>query len=275
MRFIIAFLILTLGLHADFSKAEELISKLEEEYGIEIVYKKKEKLTWRLKYKIADENDAEKFAEYVEVLDEEIRKYPKSFVKLTKLKKIFLVKNLYLSSQYRAAVPDYAKEILVLDFAVKDDGDYRKHVIHHEYYHMIEQEFNRSAYYKDKEWAKLNSSKFKYGKGGKFNRGEDMFPLTNPEKGFINKYSMTALEEDKAEIFAILFVKEEYEKVSKFRDSIIRQKIEYMKKFLESKDKSFDTSFWQDLHEDEDDLNDDTIESGRRKKDRDDSRRRK
>ena len=60
-----------------------------------------------------------------------------------------------------------------------------RHVIHHEYFHMVEEQVNGSAYFKDPKWAALNTKGFKYGSGGDKMRDGNVTPLTHPQAGFV------------------------------------------------------------------------------------------
>ena len=236
-------------------KDEEIrlsISNIERAYGIKIFYKNIPQSTWKeLKYTKASPLDKEQLLEYLRLFDGEFRKYPKNFIKRTKLKCVALVKQLSISGQVRAAIPDYYKEILFLDFAHKNNSDiYLKHVIHHEFYHMIEKQFNGDAYWKDPNWARLNEKDFKYGMGGAFAQGNsDMYAINHLKKGFINLYSMSALEEDKAEIYASLFIEPENRKVNEWikDDYILNNKVRYIKAFIFKCCKEMDCEYWANL----------------------------
>ena len=125
-------------------------------------------------------------------------------------------------------MPDYFKETLYYDFTVKSFAEYPRRMVHHEYYHMIEQQFNGNAYFKPK-WAKLNEKGFEYGRGGAVNRDRTNSIFDHPLPGFVNRYAMSGLEEDKAEIWAVLFVTENWNTVKPWLadDHILRNKVEY------------------------------------------------
>jgi len=107
-----------------------------------------------------------------------IFKYPKEFITNTKLRRIVLVKELYNQGVPVAAMPEYYKENLYMDIYIgNNDPLYQRHVVHHEFYHMIEQELNGDAYYIDPEWNKFNEPGFTYGSGGINNRTGEMRPL--------------------------------------------------------------------------------------------------
>ena len=60
----------------------------------------------------------------------------------------------------------------------------------------------------------------------------------------MNHYSTTAIEEDKAEIFANLMVEAEYMESRASRDLVIRAKIRRMKEFMVGFCPKADDEFW-------------------------------
>ena len=220
-----------------FGRSEKLLDKLcndlHNEFKIDFIYKSFPETTWKIQHQVATKNDYKNLYKYLTLFKKEFQKYSSKYIKNTSLKKVVFAKNLKINGQARAAIPDYKKEILILDFSPKSTT-YMQHVIHHEFYHMIEEEAFGTSYYKDPKWNEFNIEGFKYGKGGSKARGSDQYSLSHPHKGFINKYSMSGLEEDKAEIYAILYVKEELkilEKLSR-KDKILHKKMNYMKEFI-------------------------------------------
>ncbi len=171
--------------------------------------------SWKVRCEAAIPTDKKSLDLYRKTLAIEFGKYPNPLIQKSNLKGIVIVKNLSVGGQRRAAMPDYENEILYLDFQFGAHSPaYQAHVIHHEFFHLLEQELNGSAYFKDPEWAKLNPKNFKYGKGGKHQRGNNNFAFKHPQAGFINRYSTSGLEEDKAEIYAALFIPAERKKIN-------------------------------------------------------------
>ena len=191
--------------------------------------------SWKVRCDAPVRADNKQLDLYRKILAAELGKYPMPLLQKSKLKGIAIVKNLSVAGQRRAAMPDYENEILYLDFQRgAHNPAYQAHVIHHEFFHLLEQELNGSAYFKDPEWAKLNPKNFKYGKGGKEQRGNDNFALVHPQSGFINRYSTSALEEDKAEIYAALFIPAERKKITAMaaNDTHLAAKIKMMLSIL-------------------------------------------
>lgn len=227
---------------------DALAAKLESRYSIRVSYERIPQFTWKLDYQTANSSDFPDLLFYLQLFCEEFSKYPPSFVRRTRLSEVVLVKNLAWQGAQRGAIPDFLKEILVLNFEGSSyKNDYLRHIVHHEYYHLIEQELNGDAYWKDPKWAAFNETAFKYGSGGRYARGSNMFAMTHPAKGFVNLYSASGLEEDKAEIFACLFMNEEYQRIQPWTrsDPILAAKIRYMKNFMLGIDSGIRQDFWR------------------------------
>ncbi|MEM7181421.1 MAG: hypothetical protein AAF518_10950 [Spirochaetota bacterium] len=207
--------------------------------------------SWPIRYRFASKTDEPRLYSYLQLFAKEFSKYPKSFIVRTGLEKIIVVKDLQIYGQLRAAIPDFYRENLLLDFLNSTGyAIYQKHVIHHEYYHMIEEQFNQSPYWQDPSWNRLNPSGTRYGAGGVTVQNQiNMYTYSHPRLGFVNLYSLSGLEEDKAEIFASLFVREEWQLVQKWQktDRVLFAKVRYMQEFLREIDTSFTREYWARL----------------------------
>src|SRR5271157_4725508 len=65
---------------------------------------------------------------------------------------------------------------------------------------------NTTNFYNDPVWKKLNPVSFTYaGKGVDMLKGDADITSLHPRQGFITLYATSAVEEDKAEVFAYLF----------------------------------------------------------------------
>ena len=56
----------------------------------------------------------------------------------------------------------------------------------------------------DEAWERLNRPGFVYGGGGRFMRDPGSARFTDALPGFVSRYAMSAVEEDKAEVFSFL-----------------------------------------------------------------------
>ena len=226
------------------------LQALAKKYHIQIKNQNPPKASWPgVSYtalKAADINSSQGKA-YQQLFVKEFNKYPIELIKVADLKQVAIVKNLKYSSQERSALPDFLQEILYLDaFAGSNNPLYQRHVVHHEFYHLLEEEVYGNVYFKDPEWGALNPDDFRYGDGGANARTGPQYDLTHPEPGFINLYSTSGLEEDKAEIFAALMVPEERKLISAWAqsDPVLKAKIQKMKNFLKAKVPAMNNTYW-------------------------------
>ncbi len=171
---------------------------------------------------------------YMPIIFIELCLYPKSLFEKSKVKKYVFIESLDFStetySQYRAACPEF-NLTFGMYYCVKERNiAYINQVFHHELFHFIDWIDDYS--FESKPWREFNTPDFSYGNGGHNNRVWK--PLSPEVKGFLNFYSTTAIEEDKAEIFQYFMNRTEESLVA--NDEIIRKKVNFMKKFLEGFD---------------------------------------
>jgi hypothetical protein len=187
-----------------------------------------------------DEIDA-----YSDLFISEFSLYPQSLIKQCSLERVVLCKTLSFDGQLRAAIPDFEHETLYLDVLRGGyDRLYLRRVLHHEFFHIIDYRDDGDVY-EDKQWKALNPPGFKYGTGGKNSQdwagaGE----LTAAFPGFLNYYSTTGVEEDKAEVFANLIVNSEYVTWRANTDRVVRAKVQLLKKLLAKFCPEVDEAFW-------------------------------
>ena len=219
----------------------DIIAELEAKYNIEIVCGGFEPSSWdSVKCEELGDEDQERLADYLTMFAREFGKYSTEYVANSKLKRICFCKKLQVGEQYRSAVPDYYKEVLYYDiyngYEVKG---YHEDCVHHEYYHMVEEQINGDPYFKDPVWAAFNPEGFKYGEGGASVQGvHGVGWYVHPQEGFVSAYAMSGLEEDKASLFACLMVAENRDKVKEWakEDKVLAKKVEYLEEFVKSLD---------------------------------------
>jgi hypothetical protein len=199
----------------------------------------------------ADEKPLEKYAN---ILIEEWSKYPIEWVKKSNLKAIALVKKLAVSSQYRAAMPDAYGEVLYLDITYLANGgeDYVREVIHHEYYHMLEENYFGDFYYKDPQWNALNHPDYPYVSSQGANAYTDGLykEQDHPAPGFVSAYSRYALEEDKADMYAYLMTTKRFEQLQNWikEDTYLASKTKYMMNFMKKNCSEMNAQWFSEIH---------------------------
>jgi hypothetical protein len=121
---------------------------------------------------------------------------------------------------------------------------YQRATIHHEFYHMIDWKDDQRVY-EDEAWGGLNRAGFAYGR--RHVRGVDRSlwgRLDESLDGFLNRYSMTGVQEDKAEIFCYLIFKPEMMAERARADAVVARKVEAMKKLVGRFAPEVEESFW-------------------------------
>ncbi len=254
LRTLLFFLFLSIAGGASASMAADLTPELrdiERKYDFEIATSNLG-FPVETKYGLIDGKKAEPgtFMEYARIFAPEFALYPPELVQRTRLKRVVLCTELTFAGQRRNAVPDFEHDTLYLDIARgTHNQDYLRKVIHHEFFHIIDFRDDGSVY-RDDHWAAHNPPGFEYGNGGRNaqNRSETSL-LTHKFPGFLNHYSTTGVEEDKAEIFANLIVDFDHVEARSKSDMVIDKKCEAMRELLSKFSPAMDESFWRKARE--------------------------
>jgi hypothetical protein len=164
-----------------------------------------------------------------------LNKYSYNFLKKINLKYIVLCENLSISGINTAGIPDNIMKTLILD--IKFEQKYFERVIHHEVFHIINDQHKKL--FNNNEWKKFNDSQFKYAECSTCTEkiGLEKYDKT---EGFFTEYSKSTASEDMAEVYSHMIYLDA-EKIKKIRklDEILNKKITY----IESKIKKIDNSF--------------------------------
>lgn len=185
----------------------------------------------------------EELMRYLELLEKEFSKYPEGYLDQSQAHTIILGKDLTFCGQPRAAIPDPYKKQLFLSvngaFRIKSER-YLAHVMHHELHHLTEFSMWNNMTFDWHEWILLNGDGFCYGRGGAeayaeyMAKGTDFYSPNNPHQGFINLYSLTGDEEDRAELMAFIMTDYERPFVEELlqKDVILREKSRLLARLL-------------------------------------------
>ena len=164
-----------------------------------------------------------------------LNKYSYDFLKKINLKYIVLCENLSISGINTAGIPDNIMKTLILD--IKFDQKYFERVIHHEVFHIINDQ--HKELFDENEWKKFNDLKFEYARCSTCteNLGLNKYLET---KGFFTEYSKSTASEDMAEVYShMIYLGANEIKQIRNLDEILNKKISY----IESKIKKIDNSF--------------------------------
>ena len=182
---------------------------------------------------------------YTSLLAAEFTLYPPELVRRSHLKRVVLCSGLSFAGQRRNAIPDFEHDVLYLDVSRGAySKSYLRKVVHHEFFHIIDYRDDGSVY-KDERWAALNPDNFEYGHGGRSAQDLQLTSvLTDKYPGFLNHYSTTGVQEDKAEVFAYLIVNVEYVESRAKTDRVIHAKVELMRQQLARFCPEVNDEFW-------------------------------
>ncbi|MCF6287906.1 MAG: putative zinc-binding metallopeptidase [Proteobacteria bacterium] len=229
---------------------------MEKKFSIKIYIDTLPSMTGDIEYDFAQAQDYHSLYKYLALFDKEFSKYPMSFLKKSGLRGIAIGKNLTvdLGSRIRvsAGIPDTYKEIMYFNLTVSNSNSTsQKRTIHHEFHHMLDEQFNGKRSWNDPVWNSFNEDNDAYGAGRINMRGYTALLINNSTKGFVRLYSQSYLWEDKADIFAIIFTQEHQQQLTKWlkQDEILSKKVAYIKNFLKGIDRSFSPEYWDQLHD--------------------------
>ena len=164
------------------------------------------------------------------IIEKNLSRYPKDFLKKINLKYIVLCEDLSISGIGTAGIPDNVMKTLIVD--IKFNKKYFERVLHHEVFHIINDSYREI--FNEKIWSSFNPLGFNYAECSTCTKkiGLDTYLKTN---GFITEYSRSTASEDMAEVFSHLM----YGNLPEEIDPILKKKIEFIKKGISKIDKNF------------------------------------
>ena len=165
------------------------------------------------------------------IINKNLNRYSSDFLKKINLKYIVLCENLSISQINTAGIPNNLTRTLILD--IKFNETYFERTIHHEVFHIISDSYKKL--FNEDEWKNFNKKNFKYAKCSTCNNKWSL-NLYLKTKGFFTEYAKTTASEDMAEVFShVMF----YQDKIRSDDSIINEKIKFIKKNISTVDNSF------------------------------------
>ena len=158
------------------------------------------------------------------LIKKNLEKYDFNFLNKINLRFVVMCENLFISGINTAGIPDYKKRTLILDLNFNEK--YFERVIHHELFHIIQNNFK--SIFDEKIWSNFNDKAFEYAECSTCSDrlGLDLYDKTN---GFLTEYSKSIASEDMAEVFSFLMTDEIKMKNIANKDSILFSKIEFIK----------------------------------------------
>lgn len=138
----------------------------------------------------------------LETLSIELARYPASFLNRARLHRLLLCRSLHEGSDAIPSLPNFHGTLLV---DVDADAPFLRRLVHHEVFHFADYA-DDDQLSRDPAWLALNDHYFVYGDGGRFVRDPGAGRFSSLLPGFVSRYATSALEEDKAETFAMRMV---------------------------------------------------------------------
>lgn len=132
----------------------------------------------------------------------ELARYPRAFLERARFRRLLLCAGLREGENEIPSLPNYHGALLV---DVGADASFLRRLVHHEVFHFADYA-DDDQLSRDPAWAALNDPYFVYGDGGRFLRHPGAGKFTDDRPGFVSEYATSALEEDKAETFAMRMV---------------------------------------------------------------------
>ena len=175
-------------------------------------------------------SNKENYDEKYKIINQNLSKYSRNFLKIINLKYIALCKNLSISEMYTAGIPDNIMKTLILD--TEFNKKYFERVIHHEIFHIINLSYKEL--FNENEWINFNKKDFQYAKCSTCTDKIDLNTYIDTD-GFLTEYSKTTPSEDMAEVFSHIMFNINIPK----NDSILQRKKEFIIRNILKVDKTF------------------------------------
>jgi hypothetical protein len=171
----------------------------------------------------------------------ELSRYPKAFLQRARFRRLLLCAALHEGDNAIPSLPNY-HGALVLD--VDADAPFLRRLVHHEVFHFADYADDDQLSH-DPAWSALNDRYFVYGSGGRFLRTPGAGRFTDKTPGFVSEYATSALEEDKAETFAMRMVAPRALELRGQMDEIVRAKSAAVEAQLRKLSPALDDQFFR------------------------------
>ena len=168
------------------------------------------------------------------IIYKNLARYSYDFLKKINLKYIVLCENLSISGIGTAGIPNNIMKTLILD--VKFDENYFERVIHHEVFHIINDNFKEI--FNNEEWSKFNKKNFKYTSCSTCSNKTGLY-IYKKTNGFLTEYSQSTASEDMAEVFSHLMFNKKIVEEKVKEDPTLKKKVLFIKNIISKIDNKF------------------------------------
>ena len=229
------------------AQIEAIFLKLEASHGIDCAYK--DMAFYRIRDVVFDEieeGEALRFLAFLKVFSQEIDKYPAGFFRKGGLFKVFFVKKLFINDQPAQGIYRHPEGYMLFDIYRSFGNELaQRHGIHHEIFHMIDTTMPADPL---DPWGSFNDPEFVYEKQGRWHGERNKANYFAPHQlGFVTDYALVSAIEDKAEVYACLFVPAQSRLIHKWQreDPILAKKITHLKGLIQQYSSEITPDFWQ------------------------------
>jgi hypothetical protein len=177
------------------------------------------------------------------VLADELSRYPRHALREARFRRILLCQNLAEGPTPIPSLPNY-QQTLLLD--VDASPEFLRRLLHHELFHFVDYADDDQVQ-TDPAWSRINGRFFVYGSGGRAMREPGSSRLTDTQPGFLSPYSMSALEEDKAEIFSFLMTQPTAVRRIAERDAVVARKVTAIRQQVSAQLPGLSDRFWSEI----------------------------
>ena len=165
------------------------------------------------------------------IIKKNLDRYSLGFLKKINLKYIVLCENLSIAGINTAGIPNNKTRTLILD--IKFNKNYLERAIHHELFHIINDNFKEL--FDEHDCKSSHKISFKYSDCSTCNDNWNLDQLDDGS-GFFTEYAKSTISEDMAEVFSHLIF---YQEEINIKDPIIKNKILFIKKIILNIDDNF------------------------------------
>lgn len=235
-------------------EAKDTITWAAKTYRIEIVWKKAPYPIMLLEERnMLDGTNPSKEAVEAALpgLRKALEKYPRELPHAAGLSRIILGTKLRASGVHIGGYSNPPSRSLILEIDDAGQQPFKSITLHHEIFHLIDRAILGQYAKQDLGWARLNGPGFR---GYQSGDGWKWMATQQPgkarptaEPGFVTPYSMSSIQEDKAEVFALLMEDPTPLAALAEKDAVIRAKVERMKQLARQASPKMDSKFFDKL----------------------------
>jgi hypothetical protein len=178
-------------------------------------------------------------------LRKEISKYPAELIRASGVKRLVLCRDLKVDGKRVAGVASPGNTSIYVDSTAEiGDEAHRRRTLHHEFYHFLDHAQHPTDMTTNTVWKNANAPGVNYGTAAPAAKPGQHNWASHPAPGFISDYSLTAIPEDRAELFAALMTNNLTLRTLLQRDPYLATKTQMLKDELHQFCPAADEAFW-------------------------------